>query len=122
MTISERTQAALVAHRDRQGVEKEPRRRSPGAPPEARARALEKAHRVAREKAAAASADVLPMVVELRASGLSLAGIASVLNAEGLTTRRGKPWGQVQVSRVLQRAASQANPIEPIRPGAAPVG
>ena len=31
-------------------------------------------------------------------------GIAGRLNAEGHTTRRGKPWNPVQVLRVLQRA------------------
>ena len=36
--------------------------------------------------------------------GLSLRDIASKLNAEGHTTRRGRPWNPVQVARVLKRA------------------
>jgi DNA invertase Pin-like site-specific DNA recombinase len=34
-----------------------------------------------------------------------LKAIADALNAEGHTTRRGKPWSQVQVKRVLGRVA-----------------
>lgn len=43
------------------------------------------------------------MVAELRTEGLSLRQIADRLNAEGHTTRRGKPWTSVQVMRVLAR-------------------
>ena len=39
----------------------------------------------------------------LQATGRSLAGIAADLNAEGHTTRRGKPWNKTQVKRVLDR-------------------
>jgi hypothetical protein len=35
-----------------------------------------------------------------------LRAIAGRLNEEGHTTRQGKPWNQVQVSRVLERAAA----------------
>ncbi|WP_410000375.1 recombinase family protein [Planctomyces sp. SH-PL14] len=38
---------------------------------------------------------------ELRDQGLSLRGIADRLNEDGHTTRRGLPWNQVQVMRVL---------------------
>ena len=38
------------------------------------------------------------------AEGLTLDGIAGKLNAEGHTTRKGKTWNPVQVSRVLERA------------------
>ena len=58
-----------------------------------------------RAKAATeAYADLLPSVRELRGSGLSLQAIADKLNADGHTTRRGKPWNPVQVARVLDRA------------------
>jgi hypothetical protein len=40
----------------------------------------------------------------MKAEGLSLRAIAERLNAEGHTTRRGKPWNPVQVTRVLERA------------------
>ena len=40
---------------------------------------------------------------ELRDGGATLQGIAAELNKQGHTTRRGKPWNQVQVMRVLNR-------------------
>jgi len=36
---------------------------------------------------------------------MTLEGIAGKLNNEGHTTRRGKPWNAVQVSRVLVHVA-----------------
>jgi hypothetical protein len=54
--------------------------------------------------AAEAYADLGPTLAELRGKGLSLAAIADELNTQGHTTRRGKPWNAVQVSRVLVRA------------------
>ena len=47
------------------------------------------------------------MMEALRGEGHSLQAIAAKLNAEGHTTRRGKPWNPVQVSRVLERAEEQ---------------
>jgi DNA invertase Pin-like site-specific DNA recombinase len=43
-----------------------------------------------------------PIVLGLQAEGLSLGAIAQRLNAEGWTTRRGKPWNAVYVCRLLQ--------------------
>lgn len=58
----------------------------------------------ARKRAAEeAYADLLPAMEASKAEGLSLQAIAAKLNAEGHTTRRGKPWNPVQVSRVLER-------------------
>src|SRR5438094_10645455 len=48
-----------------------------------------------------AYADLQPLLAELRAKGMALQAIASELNAQGHTTRRGKPWNPVQVMRVL---------------------
>jgi len=48
--------------------------------------------------------DLIPMIKERRDSGQSLRQIADALNAEGHTTRTGKAWNAVQVSRVLDRA------------------
>ena len=48
--------------------------------------------------------DLFPVVKELRANGRSLQAIADDLNDQGHTTRRGKPWNAMQVSRVLKRA------------------
>jgi DNA-binding CsgD family transcriptional regulator len=39
-----------------------------------------------------------------RESGMTQQDIADKLNEQGHTTRRGKPWNQVQVLRVLHRA------------------
>ena len=49
--------------------------------------------------------DVMPMIRELRDSGLSYASIAHRLNDDGQTTRRGKGWNASQVQRVLNITA-----------------
>ncbi len=51
-----------------------------------------------------AYADLVPVVTQLRAEGLSHRRIADRLNEEGHVTRTGKPWSGVQVGRVLERA------------------
>lgn len=64
-----------------------------------------KAAAAVRSKAAVeAYADLVPTIKELRDSGKSLRQIAEALNAEGHSTRTGKEWNAVQVSRVLERA------------------
>jgi hypothetical protein len=63
--------------------------------------------KVLRQQAQEAYTDLLPTVAALKTEGLSLREIAARLNAEGHTTRRGKPWNAVQVSRVLDRAAAK---------------
>jgi len=45
-------------------------------------------------------------MAKMKANGLSLREIAGRLNADGHTTRRGKPWNQVQVNRVLERTGN----------------
>lgn len=108
--ISERTKAALAAlkaggtklgsarpgHWEGEGMEE---RRQAGL---AKARMV--AARVRSEKAEEAYADLRPEMIEMRAKGMTLAGIADKLNADGYRTRRDKPWNPVQVSRVLERA------------------
>ena len=62
---------------------------------------------VASRKALSAErkAEVLPMVPELQAAGItSVRAIAHGLNAQGLSTPRGGPWGPAQVQRVLSPA------------------
>ena len=54
-------------------------------------------------QARAAYADLAPIMQEWRAQGLPLHAIAAQLNADGHTTRRGRPWNPVQVARVLDR-------------------
>ena len=109
-TISERTKAALNAAKAR-GVKLGSAR--PGhwkGREQARLEGLTKARAVAamvrRERAEEAYADLRPVMVKMRTDGMTLAEIAKQMNAEGLTTRRGKPWNPVQVSRVLERAES----------------
>jgi DNA invertase Pin-like site-specific DNA recombinase len=56
------------------------------------------------EMASKWSADVLPIIDDIRQSGaVSLREIAAGLNERGIQTRRGGDWTAVQVQRVLQR-------------------
>jgi DNA invertase Pin-like site-specific DNA recombinase len=66
-----------------------------------KARAL--AGKIIAAKAREAYADLAPIMQEWRAQGLPLHAIAAQLNADGHTTRRGRPWNPVQVARVLDR-------------------
>ena len=106
--ISERTKAALAAAKARgtrlgsarpdhwKGNEKA---RLAGL---ARGRSI--SAKVISDAARDAYSDLLPTMQELRDAGKSLQAIADDLNAQGHTTRRGKPWNPVQVARVLDRA------------------
>lgn len=58
-------------------------------------------HILSWQAAKEAYTDLLSAMAEYKARGLYLQRIAEKLNAEGHTTRRGKPWNPVQVSRVL---------------------
>jgi len=49
----------------------------------------------------ALASSVVAQIVNLREQGLSLRGIASQLNAQGITTSAGADWQAVKVSRVL---------------------
>ncbi len=55
------------------------------------------------KKADAAAQDLGPLLRELCAKRLSLREMAARLNAEGVSTRRGKIWSATQVARVLRR-------------------
>src|SRR5579872_5636899 len=55
------------------------------------------------ELADEAYADLLPILRTMQAEGLTFRGMAEKLNEAGHKTRRGKPWNQTQVSRVLAR-------------------
>lgn len=72
---------------------------------EAREKGAQAAGEAARRNADEAYGDLLPLVVRLRNEGKTLQQIAEALNAEGHTTRRGKPFGHVQVLRLLDRTA-----------------
>ena len=58
-----------------------------------------------KERADRYSANVLPMIRQIQASGVkSLRGVARALAARGIATARGGAWTPVQVSAILQRA------------------
>ena len=83
--------------------------RSDGVPDrDSRAVGIRKAAEMNRKAAGDAYADLVPAVRTMKADGLSLRDMAAKLNAEGHTTRRGKPWNAMQVSRVLDRAHETA--------------
>jgi len=102
--ISERTKAALAAYKKRGG-------KLGAALPQcrhnlsekARAKGTRAAAKARTEYARQAYVDLVPIMLEWRESGLSQQAIADKLNEQGHTTRRGKPWNQVQVMRVLAR-------------------
>jgi DNA invertase Pin-like site-specific DNA recombinase len=73
-----------------------------------RAKGVARSASVRRSQAVDAYADLAPWLAELRGEGKSLQAIADALNAEGHTTRRGRPWNKVQVNRVLGRSAPAA--------------
>ncbi len=106
--ISDRTKVALQAAKAR-GVKLGSAR--PGhwdGREAARAAGAAKGRKVSakvRSKAAQdAYVDLVPTMKRLQTEGHSLRAIADALNADGHTTRRGMPWNQVQVKRVLDRA------------------
>jgi DNA invertase Pin-like site-specific DNA recombinase len=102
--ISERTKAALAAYKARGGKLGAELPQCRNLTTVARAKGIRKAAELRQQAATEAYSDLIPMVKAMKAEGLSLRAIAERLNAEGHTTRRGKPWNQVQVSRVLERA------------------
>jgi DNA invertase Pin-like site-specific DNA recombinase len=62
---------------------------------------------VRRAKAAARAGDLLPIVRQLQAAGITSANaIAKALNERGIGTARGGAWRATQVQRVLGRAGS----------------
>ena len=108
--ISQRTKAALGAAK-RRGMKLGSAR--PGhwdGREDKRQAGLKKARKAAakahREAFASEYADLFPIVQELREKGESLQAIADELNDQGHTTRRGKPWNRMQVSRLLKRISS----------------
>ena len=102
--ISQRTRAALAAAKAR-GVKL-------GGPAhltaEQRAAGREVAKAVRATKAAARAADLLPVIEEIRAGGITSAtGIAKVLNERGVPPPSGRGrWQNVTVQRVLARTAT----------------
>jgi DNA invertase Pin-like site-specific DNA recombinase len=102
--ISERTKAALAAYKARGGKLGGQLPQCRNLTPEAIAKGRERSATARAKAASEAYADLAPTMTKWRAVGLTLDGIAERLNAEGHSTRTGKPWNPVQVLRVLQRA------------------
>jgi len=99
--ISKRTKAALAAKKARGLLLGGAR---PGHPKPTRTMALAgaAASSLVRSKAAAeAYEDLVPTIRANRDAGLSLRQIAARLNDDGHTTRSGRPWNPMQVSRLL---------------------
>jgi DNA invertase Pin-like site-specific DNA recombinase len=103
--ISERTRAALTAYKVRGGLlgaNRPNARRLKGG---SHVEGSRKGARVSKAMADEVYGDLRPTMVSWRSEGLSLREIASKLNSEGHTTRRGKPWNAMQVKRVLDRTS-----------------
>jgi DNA invertase Pin-like site-specific DNA recombinase len=104
LAISQRTKAALAAYKARGGKLGAELPQCRNLTAEAVARGRERAALVHAKSAAEVYADLRPVMADMRAAGQSLQAIADELNAQGHTTRRGRPWNAVQVDRVLKRA------------------
>ncbi|WP_435016690.1 recombinase family protein [Tundrisphaera sp. TA3] len=103
--ISSRTKAALAAYKARGGLLGASHPNGVKITQEARLEGSRVASKRRSAEAAAAYADLTPMMLSWRAGGMTQSQIAERLTLEGHTTRSGKSWSQGQVSRVLQRMA-----------------
>ncbi len=68
-----------------------------------RGKAAGKSHR---KTALESYTDLVPIISRMRSKGCSYQKVADKLNGMGHTTRRGKPWNRMQVSRVEARSES----------------
>jgi DNA invertase Pin-like site-specific DNA recombinase len=111
--ISRRTKEALAAYKARGGKLGAHLPQCRKLTQEARLKGAKRAAALAIKAANEAYTDLLPAIQEMKAQGMTLLAIAQKLNEEGHTTRRGKPWNHVQVSRVLERGGykSASRPI-----------
>jgi DNA invertase Pin-like site-specific DNA recombinase len=105
--ISERTKAALAAAKAR-GVKLGGPTPTSGHPP-----GLAKARRIAAEKAAARTADLAPVIAEIREAGfVSLTAIADQLTARGIRPVRSNRWSPTSVRQLLLRLSSARSVLE----------
>jgi DNA invertase Pin-like site-specific DNA recombinase len=103
--ISDRTIAALAAAKARGKALGGLNPHSRNLTQEARERGAKAAGKALHAKAVEAYTEIVPIVRELKAQGLTLRAIAEELTARGYLTRKGKPWNAVQVMRLLEREA-----------------
>jgi DNA invertase Pin-like site-specific DNA recombinase len=101
--IGERTKAALGAYKLRGGLLGSNLPQCRNLDLSARRKGAQNAGAAHRANADAAYADIIDNLQELRRAGLSLQAIAKALNDDGQSTRRGKDWNPMQVSRILGR-------------------
>jgi len=104
--VSERTKAALAMAKAR-GVKLGSHREGHWAGREhLRLEGLKAARKAAakvnKEERLATYSDIIPLVKQLREQGTTLEGIALRLNEMGHNTRKGRPWGHVQILRLLR--------------------
>jgi DNA invertase Pin-like site-specific DNA recombinase len=103
VAISQRTKSALAAYKARGGKLGAALPQCRNLTDAARKKGAAHAGKAVAKAAAEAYADLRPSIAEWRNAGTTLEAIADRLNADGHTTRRGRPWNPVQVSRVLTR-------------------
>jgi DNA invertase Pin-like site-specific DNA recombinase len=102
--ISQRTKAALQAYKARGGKLGAELPQCRNLTQEARQKGAKNAGEAVHKAAQEVYADLLPSMKAWRAEGMTLDGIAAKLNADGHTTRRGKPWTAGTAYSVLNRA------------------
>lgn len=105
--ISERTKAALRAYKARGGLLGGSRPGCRNLTYEARKAGAKASGAIAKAKADEAYRDIMPIIVALKAEGLTQAQIADRLNASNEHVD-GKRWSQPQVSRLLKRSGNMA--------------
>lgn len=103
--ISDRTVAALQAAKARGKALGGLNPHSRNLTQEAREKGARAAGKTLHTKAIEAYAEIVPIVRELKAQGLTLRAIAEELTTRGYLTRTGKPWNAVQVMRLLERGS-----------------
>jgi len=100
--ISERTKAALAALKER-GVGLGCKQHK--NPQETRAKAIANSRATNQAVANSFALKVAPMIQQLRSSGLTLAQVASTLNATSTPTMMNGKWSAPLVCKILQRVA-----------------
>lgn len=105
VAIADRTRAALQVAKARGVLLGSHREGHPKLSAEALAMGRARGAASVRAKAVRGLADLLPEIVGMRKSGLSLQAIADALNTDGQQTAGGAAWRPTQVARVLARAA-----------------